>query len=301
MYVVLGATGHTGSVVAESLLAKGEKVRAVGRSKVRLAALMRRGAEGFEADVTDSAALTRAFEVARGVYFMVPPDLQNPDYRAYQRKVIEAGATALEAAKVRYVVVLSSYGADKESGLGPVSGLHDLETRFSKIPGLNVLFFRAGYFMENLLPQVAVIQNFGIIGGPVRADIPNPMIATHDIGAAAADALLKLDFSGQQTRELLGQRDISYAEAARIIGAAIGKPDLAYVQLPAGQFIQALMAMGTSRNFAEGLIEMTDGINEGRMKPLEPRSAANTTPSSLETFVQEVFVPAYRGGKAANA
>ncbi len=300
MYVVLGATGNTGSLVAEALLATGEKVRAVSRSKERLAQLASRGAEAFQADLVDSAALTGAFDGARAVYFMVPPDVQSTDYRGQQSRVIEAGATALENAQVRYVVALSSFGADKESGLGPVSGLHGMETRLNRIPGLNVLHLRAGYFMENLLPQVQVIQNFGMTAGPLRADLPVPMIATRDIAAAAADALLKLDFSGQQIRELQGQRDVSYTEVARVVGAAIGKPTLAYMQLPPEQMIQALTAMGGSRNFAELIIEMSNGINDGRMKTLEPRSATNTTPTSIETFVQEVFVPAYRG-KAASA
>ena len=63
---------------------------------------------------------------------------------------------------MHYVVALSSFGADKESGSGPVSGLHESETKFQRISGLNAVFLRAGYFMENLLPQVGVIQNFGI-------------------------------------------------------------------------------------------------------------------------------------------
>lgn len=300
MYVVFGATGNTGSLVAEALLAKGEKVRAVSRSKERLARLVSRGAEAFQADLVDSVALTHAFDGARAVYFMVPPDHQSTDYRGQQSRVIEAGASALEAARVHYAVTLSSYGADKESGLGPVSGLHGLETRLNGISGLNVLHFRAGYFMENLLPQVQVIQNFGMTAGPVRADLPLPMIATRDIAAAAADALLKLDFSGHQTRELQGQRDVTYTEVARVVGAAIGKPNLAYVQLPPDQMIQALTAMGMSKNFAELLLEMASAMNDGRMKALEPRSPSNTTPTSVETFVQEVFVPAYRG-KAATA
>jgi uncharacterized protein YbjT (DUF2867 family) len=300
MYVVTGATGNTGSVVAEALLAKGEKVRVVGRSKERLAHLVSLGAEAFQADVTDSAALTQAFDGARGVYFMVPPDTQSTDYLAHQRQVGEAGASALEAARVHYTVALSSFGADKESGSGPVSGLNPVENRLNRVPGLNVLHLRAGYFMENTLPQVQVIQNFGMMAAPVRADLLLPMIATRDIGAAAADALLKLDFSGQQTRELLGQRDLSYNEAARVIGTAIGKPNLNYLQLPGDQFVQALTAMGPSRNFAELILEMSNALNDGRMRALEPRSAANTTPTSFETFVQEVFVPAYRG-KAVTA
>jgi uncharacterized protein YbjT (DUF2867 family) len=300
MYVVLGATGHTGSVVAETLLAKGERVRAVGRSKERLVALANRGAEAFEADASDSASLTRAFDGARAVYFMMPPNVSSTDYRAYQDRVTDAAAAAFEAARVRYAVTLSSVGAEQESGTGPVVGLHYMESRFGQIPGLNAWHLRAGYFMENTLPQVGVIQNFGMLAGPVRADLPLRMIATVDIGAAAAEALLKLDFSGQQERELLGERDITYTEVAQIIGAAIGRPGLAYMQLPSAQVIQALTQIGMSKNVAELICEMADALNDGRMKPLEPRSAANTTPTSFEKFVQDVFVPAYRG-KAATA
>jgi hypothetical protein len=55
-----------------------------------------------------------------------------------------------------------------------------------------------------------------------------------------------------------------------------------------------------NKNFADLLIEMSTALNEGRMRALEPRSAANTTPTSYESFGQEVFVPAYKG-KAATA
>ncbi len=139
-----------------------------------------------------------------------------------------------------------------------------------------------------------------MIATPLRSDLLLPMIATQDIAAAAAEHLLKLDFSGHQTRELQGQRNINYAEAARIVGAAIGKPDLNYVQLPNQQFIEALTTMGFSSSFAGLMVEMTDALNDARMRALEPRSAANTTPTSFEVFVQNVFAPAFRG-KAATA
>jgi hypothetical protein len=152
--------------------------------------------------------------------------------------------------------------------------------------------------MENTLAQVSAIQGFGMMAGPVRGDLLLPMIATKDIGAAAAEALVRLDFKGQQTRELLGQRDISYNEAARIIGAAIGKPALAYVQLPDEQVIQAMTGMGMSKSLAMLLCEMAGSMNNGYMKALEPRTAANTTPTSFETFVQEAFLPAFKGQAA---
>ena len=134
MYVIVGATGKTGSIVAERLLAQGEKVRAIGRDKQKLAKLVGKGAETATGEITDTAFLTRAFEGARAVYFMVPPNMASADYRAFQREAINASATALEKAKVHYVVALSSVGADKEAGSGPVSGLHGMEAQFSKIP-----------------------------------------------------------------------------------------------------------------------------------------------------------------------
>jgi hypothetical protein len=148
---------------------------------------------------------------------------------------------------------------------------------------------------------VGVIKSFGDMAGPVKGELPLPMIATRDIGAVAAEALLKLDFEEKRPRELQGARDISYVEAARIVGAAIGKPDLAYQQMPAEQLKPALLQMGMSPSMADLLLEMADALNSGYMKMLEPRSPQNTTPTTFETFVTDVFVPTYRGTKAAGA
>jgi hypothetical protein len=104
---------------------------------------------------------------------------------------------------------------------------------------------------------------------------------------------------GKQTRELLGQRDLTYAEVATIIGRAIGKPDLKYVQLPDDQFRGFLVQMGMSDEFARLLLEMTAALNSGYMRALEPRIPQNTTPTSFETFVAETFFPAYQQLSAA--
>jgi uncharacterized protein YbjT (DUF2867 family) len=298
MYVILGATGNTGSVATETLLAKKQQVRVVGRSKEHLARFASRGADAFVADVTDSGALTKAFKGARAVYALIPPNMTSPDFRAYQDQVTNSMAAALEAAKVTHVVTLSSIGADKPEKTGPVAGLHFMEKRFGQISKLNALHLRAGYFMENTLPQAGIIKKAGTMAGPVRADLPIAVIATKDIGVAAAEALLKLDFTGLQTHELQGQRDLTYSEMAKIVGAAIGKADLSYLQLPTDQVIQAMTEMGMSKNLATLLCEMTEAMNSGHMRPLEPRSADNTTPTSYEEFVRKVFVPAYTGQAA---
>jgi len=299
MHVVLGATGHTGHIVAKNLLARGANVRVVGRNAERLQPFAAQGAEVFIGDVSDAPVLTKAFHQAESAYVMLPPNPTSSNFRAFQDRVSDAIATAVQNSGIKNVVSLSSIGADKASGTGPVVGLYNLEQRLNSIAGVNVLHLRAGYFMENTLPQVAVVRTLGSVVGPVRPDLKLPMIATRDIGDAAAEALLRLEFRGKQTRELLGQRDIDYLEVASIIGKAIGKPALGYQQAAEDQIRPAMMQMGMSANLVGLILEMAAALNSGYMTALEPRSAGNTTPTPFETFVEEEFAPAYREQMAA--
>jgi len=299
MYVVTGASGNSGHVVAEKLLASGEKVRAIGRSPERLQRRTAHGAETCVCDLVNRPALVKAFRGAEGVYLMIPPDLTSKDFRDHQECITESMAQALEDANVERAVALSSIGADKPRGTGPVVGLRHLEQRLNGIGRLNVLTLRAGYFMENTFAQIGIIRAMGVAAGPLRPDLKIPMIATRDIGKFAADALLARDFKGQQNAELLGQRDISMDEAARIIGKAIGKPNLAYKQLPDSQIRPALIGIGMPRNIADLLLEMSQAMNSGHIAALENRSAPNTTPTSYETFVEEEFLPRFRAMSTA--
>src|SRR5260370_32376788 len=97
---------------------------------------------------------------------MVQPNMSSPNVLATTERVIDALASALEKNAVRHAVALSSIGADKPDKTGPILGLHKLEQKLEAINGLNVLFLRAGYFMENILPQVGIIQSLGRILGP---------------------------------------------------------------------------------------------------------------------------------------
>jgi uncharacterized protein YbjT (DUF2867 family) len=300
MYAIIGATGNTGSIIASKLLAHGEKVRVIGRDAQRLESLLQKGAEAFVANVDDSAALTKAFSGAKAVYLMIPPNQGHPDVHEFQERVTDAQVAAIRGAGVEYAVVLSSVGADKSDKTGPVVGLHNFEQKLNGVGSLKAQYLRAGYFMENLLAQIGIIQNLGMTGGPLRGDLKVAMIATQDIGAAAAEALLKLQFSGKQARELLGQRDVTYEEVTSVIGKAIGKPSLHYRQLGPAEIKPALVQMGLSSNMADLLLEMTDSMNSGYMAPLERRKPQNSTPTSIETFVTERFVPRFTA-KAAGA
>jgi uncharacterized protein YbjT (DUF2867 family) len=294
MYAIIGATGKTGRVAAEELLKNGQKVRAIARNADHLKELAAKGAEAFAASVDDADALTRAFNGAKAIYVMVPPNYTAPGgLRAYQNAVANNFATAIERAGVKYVVVLSSIGAQHSENTGPVKGLHDLEQRFSNLNGVNVLFLRPTFFMENTLANIPLIKMMGISGGAVKADIALPMIASKDIGVYAAKRLLALDFSGKSVQELLGPRDITWNEATQLIGQKIGRPDLKYVQFSYDDALNGMTSMGVPRAAAESFVELSKAANDGLLAPTQPRLPASVTPTDFAVFATE-FAAVYQ-------
>jgi uncharacterized protein YbjT (DUF2867 family) len=288
MFTILGASGHTGRRVAELLLDSGEEVRALGRSKEKLAPLAKKGAEVHTGDGTDARFLAGAFRGADGVFTLIPPDPRATDYRALQDGIGEAIAKAIRESGVRRVVFLSSLGADLPEGTGPIAGLHAQENRLRELEGVDVLNLRPGYFFENFYETLGLIKHQGINGGAVAPDVAIPMIATRDIADAAAQALRERRFQGAAVRELLGPRDLSHREATRILGARIGKPDLQYVQFPYADFTRALTQTGLSEDVARHYAELARALNEGKVRSLEGRRPENTTRTRFEDFASEL-------------
>jgi uncharacterized protein YbjT (DUF2867 family) len=297
LIVVTGATGHIGRALSETLLQKGRRVRVVGRSAERLEPLRNKGAEVFLGSVGDAHAMKEAFAGAGAAFIMIPPDLGAADFRAYQNGIGAAEAAGLAANKVPYVVHLSSVGGSLAQGAGPVNGLHDNEERLNKLEGTNVLHLRPSYFMENLLANLGLIKQMGIAGGPLKPDVRLPMIATKDIAAVAARRLLALDFKGKSVLELLGPKDFTMTEVARVLGEAIGKPDLKYVQFPYADAEKAMVGMGISPDLARLFNEMNRGFNEGTVRPTQKRTRENMTPTTLEEFARQVFAQAYKNSR----
>lgn len=301
MYTVLGATGNIGSVITRSLLEKGERVRVVGRHPGKLQQFVQKGAEPFASDISDAEALTQALTGVRAAFLMIPPNTSSPDYRAEQERTGDTIAGAVRKSGLQYAVNLSSIGAQTPAGTGPIAGLHNFERKLSAVEKLNILHLRPAYFFENHLAGVGMIQMMGLFGGAIKPDIKLPQIATKDIGAYAAERLLKLDFNGKQTQELLGERDLSMNDVATAISKALNNSALRYVQFPYDQVEQVLMQMGTPARTAALFIEMFRGFNDGIVTGQEARSAANTTSMSIETFIKDVFVPAFHQTKAVGA
>ena len=288
MITVMGATGHTGKKITDALLKAGEKVRALGRSESKLAELKSSGAEVLTGDVTDAAFLTKAFRGADAVYTLLPTDRRSPDYQAKQNQEGETIVRAIRESGVRYVVALSSLGADLSEGTGLIAGLHAQEERLKRLEGTNVLLLRPVSFFENFYDTLGLIKHQGINGDSVAPDLAVPMVATRDIADVAAKALKARDWKGVVVRELLGPRDLTYAEATRILGERIGNPDLKYVQFSYADMAKALVQAGLSESFAGLYVEMTRAFNEGKVKPREGRTPENTTPTRFEDFAGEL-------------
>jgi uncharacterized protein YbjT (DUF2867 family) len=285
MYVITGATGNVGGRIADILLSTSQQIRVIGRNPQRLDPLAKKGAEAFPGDMADPEFLTRAFTGAKAVFTMIPPNLKAENLREYQNKITESIVTAIKNAGVTHVVNLSSIGANLTDHTGPVLGLHDQEERLNQIPGLNVVHIRAGYFMENLYGNIDMIKK-GAFGTAMKGDLKVPFIATRDIASAAAKILMYLDFTGSSVRELLGERDISLDEIAKIIGKAIRTPRVKYSQFSYGNTIKALVGMGMSRDVAQSFVDLSKAANEGILYRGIRRTPESTTGTSFEEFAK---------------
>ena len=288
MITVMAATGRIGKRTTELLLTAGEKVRALGRSTRKLSELRNAGAETFVGEATDAAFLAKSFRGATAVYTLLPYNAQESNYYAQQTRVGEAIIEAVRQSGIRHVVFLSSIGADQPSGTGMIMSMHAQEGRLRGLKGTNVLILRPGPFFENLYGMLELIKHEGITGDAFAPDVPLPMVATRDIADAAARALRARNWNRVVVRELLGPRDISFAEATRIIGERIGKPELKYVQFPYADSIKALTQFGFSENIATLEVEVARAANEGRIGSQESRNAENTTPTRFEDFADEL-------------
>jgi len=284
MYVIMGATGNIGSKLADILLDKGKKVKAIGRSAERLQPFVDHGAIPAVGDVSDVEFLTNTFKAADVVFALIPPNYQTKNFRNDFNVMGDNIVKAIQASGIQHVVFLSSHGAQLPEKTGPVKGLHDVEQKLNKLDDVNVLHLRPTNFMENMFANIGMIKNMGINGGGVKGDIKISMIATKDIAWVAAEHLLKRDFSGKAVHELLGERDVSMEEVTKVLGKKIGKPDLRYVQFSPEEEKKGLMDFGLSDDASDQLVELSQAMNDGLIAVNLPRTAKNTTDTSIEEF-----------------
>jgi len=292
MIVISGATGNIGKRITAMLLSEGRQVRAISRRTDHLKSLVEKGAETAVGTLEDSVFVRRAFEGATAAFVMVPPILKADNLREYQAQIGENMAGAVEESGIRYVVHLSSLGAHLSEGSGILLGSHDQEQRLNRIEDLNVVHLRPAYFMENFLGSIGRIKRENTFGSSLRGDIPLALVATRDIAKVASRYLLELSISGKSVHDLLGERNLTLLEITKILGNAVGKSDLKYVQFPYQQVKDSMMSRGISESVADASIELSKTLNENPHIFDSERTPEKTTPTSIEEFV-DLFLAEY--------
>jgi uncharacterized protein YbjT (DUF2867 family) len=289
MIVITGATGQTGSKLADLLIAQGERVRVIGRSADTLQRFAEKGAQIRAGDQADAGFLTNALREADAAYLLIPPKMDSPDIRKHYNQMGEVILGSIRDSGIKKVIFLSSLGADRSEGTGPVLGLHDVENKLRTLKGVDIIFLRPGYFMENTMMNLGLIKHQKINGNPTAPQAMIMMVATKDIAAKAADLLTNRSWRGHAVVDLF-----SYQEATTIIGEKVGVSGLPYIQFADADAIKAMTGMGLSASVAESFVDLAHGLSAGKVIPTVIDGNKPNAPTRFEEFVEEVFEPAYR-------
>jgi uncharacterized protein YbjT (DUF2867 family) len=294
MYIITGATGNIGSILTTELLANGKNVRAIARNAEKLKLLAEKGAETMIGDLYNAEFVRRAFEGATEAFCMIPPNPKSSDFKRDQHLITDNLFEVVKSNKVKYVVLLSSIGAHLREGAGVVDGLCYMEKKFSTLTETNIINLRPGYFMENLLGQIRNIKSSGIIGTPINGNLKIPMVATKDIAHVAFMLLNYLQFCSHCTKYVLGPQDISYNEVTSVLGQAIGKPDLKYVELSYEEAERRMVDSGfVSANVAGLYSALSKSFNNGTALNDHKRIPQNSTTTTIQEF-SHVFAHVFR-------
>jgi len=294
-YVITGSAGNISKPLTEKLSAAGHEVTVIGRNEENLKALTGKGANAAIGDVEDAAFLKKAFAGADAIYTMYPPQYAGMELDAYG-KLAEKYGEAITTNNIKYVVNLSSIGAHMREGCGPVSGLYRAEQELNKLTDVNVLHLRPGYFYINLYGNLGMVRDMNIIGNN-SGDSSVKIILSHpnDIAEAAAEELLNLSFKGHSVRYLFSD-ERTQGDVAKVLGAAVGKPELPWVPFTDEQTYGGMIGAGLPEKMAKKYVEMGSAMRSGKMwedfSKHHPQTSGKT---KLEDFAKD-FEAAYNAG-----
>ena len=221
VYVVGGVTGHTGSLIARSLLERGKRVRAIVRNREHIYQWKDRGAEVAVVDFNDTHDLTGALEGAKGAYLLTPQSFCDSNPLKKWASLNQSIVSAVENARLKNTVFLSSMGAHLSKHTGLAQALYDAEQKFNdaRIP---VTFLRAAYFYENWIPTLDAINEKSVLPTFLNPKSSMPMVSVKDVAATAVDLLLN-PVESRRVVELAGPKEYSAQDIIDILGQILGK------------------------------------------------------------------------------
>lgn len=290
-YIITGGAGNVSKPLAEKLIAAGHNVTVIARNEEHLKPLVEKGATAAIGTIEDVEFLKQTFAGADAAYIMFPPQYAAaPDLTPYQQQAARY-AEAIKASNIKYIVTLSSVGADKPAGVGPVSGLYLAEQELNKLTDVNILHLRPGFFYVNFYGNLGMIKHMNIIGGNY-GDANSIMVLSHpnDIAEAAAEELLNLSFKGHSVRYLASDERTT-GDVAKVLGTAIGNPQLPWVPFTDAQAYEGLLQAGFPKPMVEKYVEMGAAIRSGKMS----EDFVNQRPQQFGAIKLEDFSKEFAG------
>jgi len=285
MVAVTGITGKVGSRVARGLLAQGQSVRAVVRSRAKGDEWAALGCDVFVTSIDDAEAMTEAFRGVDGVFLMTPPNYDPESGFPDTQRNAAALRTAIEESRPTKVVFLSTVGAQvTEPNLLNNSGMTEAMLRTVPVP---VAFLRAAWFMENAAWDIESAKN-GVVHTFLQPlDHRIPMVATEDIAQTAVE-LLGQSWNGVRIVELEGPERYSSNDVAAALASALRTPVRNEI-VPRSTWEELFRSQGMKNPLPR--IRMVDGFNEGwidfESQQHGSRKAGTTLQAALQALVSE--------------
>lgn len=258
-----GSLGNISKPLTEILVKAGHQVTVISSNAARAEEIKGLGAIPAIGQVTDVQFLTKAFTGADAVYTMVPPNFGAAQWKNYIAGIGQNYADAITAAGVTKVVNLSSIGAHLEDGTGPVTGIHRVEEIYNKLDGVAVKHLRPGFFYTNFYANVDMIKHANIIGSNFGADTMMVLVHPNDIAAVVAEEF-QSDFTGKSIRYIASDEKTA-GEVAKALGAAIGKPELPWIEFTDVDNIAGAIGAGLPEEIAVNYTEMGGSVRSGKM------------------------------------
>lgn len=293
MIVVTAPTGKIGHQVLDHVLAGDQPVRVVVRDPARLPAHVRDRVEVVQGSHGDPRTVTRAFDGADALFWLLPTDLHAASVEEAFAGFTRPAAEAIRAQGVKRVVGVSALGRTTAHAgrAGYVTGALAMD---DLIAGTGVAFraLACPSFMDNVLRQLRSIKDQGVIADALSPDLALPTVATRDIAAVAARLLLDTAWSGQEEVPVLGPEDLSANEMAAVVSEVLGTP-VRYRHISREEFTDRFAGMGLSDAMVQGMLEMLvakeNGLDQGVVRT--PRHAIET-PTTFRQWCEDVLRPA---------
>lgn len=286
MFAITGITGKVGGATARALLAAGRNVRAVSRDPARASAWRERGCDIALADMSNAAALARAFAGAEGVFLLLPPVFDPSPGFPESGAVVAAVREALLAARPGKVVCLSTIGAQATQE-NLLTQLTRWEQALGDLP-VPVTFLRPGWFMENVEWDIPSAREGTLPSFLQPLDRGIPMVATADVGRVAAE-LLQDTWSGTRVVELEGPSRIAPNDIAAAFAKVLGRPVRAEA-IPRDTWETLFRSQGMRH--PEPRMRMIDGFNEGWIDFEGRGDSIRKGEVTLETVLKELVATA---------